>query len=390
MFGLFRMFKGYDYTLLIVPILLSAFGVVIVYSSSMVTAAVEGLDSTYYLSKQFQWFLLGLFFFFIFSKIPYQWYRNHIKKIIFLSIFFLILVLAFGVESNQAIRALSIFGFFNLQPAEFVKVGLIIYLASIYSKKQSYINDFFKGVLPPLIIILLIIGLIMLQPDIGTSAIIILIAGSIILSTNIRLRHLLLLTFIGIGSLVLAIPYLITDRRIARITGAYQPFSSPDDSGYHLIHSYLAIGNGGLTGQGLGQSIQKLGFLWGAHTDFIMSVIAEELGFFGVAIIIVLLLVIVLRGIFIAKQCDNDFGTFLAIGISSMVGIQSIINLGAISGLLPITGVPLPFLSYGGSSLLATMIAMGILNNVASSVKKQGKKKIVKESPTPKGYMYTS
>lgn len=390
MFGLFRMFKGYDYTLLIVPILLSAFGVVIVYSSSMVTAAVEGLDSTYYLSKQFQWFLLGLFFFFIFSKIPYQWYRNHIKKIIFLSIFFLILVLAFGVESNQAIRALSIFGFFNLQPAEFVKVGLIIYLASIYSKKQSYINDFFKGVLPPLIIILLIIGLIMLQPDIGTSAIIILIAGSIILSTNIRLRHLLLLTFIGIGSLVLAIPYLITDRRIARITGAYQPFSSPDDSGYHLIHSYLAIGNGGLTGQGLGQSIQKLGFLWGAHTDFIMSVIAEELGFFGVAIIIVLLLVIVLRGIFIAKQCDNDFGTFLAIGISSMVGIQSIINLGAISGLLPITGVPLPFLSYGGSSLLATMIAMGILNNVASSVKKQGKKKIVKESPAPKGYMYTS
>lgn len=385
-----RILRNFDYTLLIVPILLSAFGVVIVYSSSMVTAVFEGLGSTHYLIKQLQWFILSLVFFFIFSFIPYKYYQNHTKKIIGVSIVLLVLVIFFGIESNQAVRALSIFGVFNLQPAEFVKIGLIIYLAHIYSKKQSYINDFFKGVLPPLIIMIIIIGLIMLQPDIGTSVIIMLIAGSIILSTNIRFRHLFLLLFAGVVVTVLAIPNMVTEKRIARITGAYRPFSSPDDEGYHLIHSYLAIGDGGILGQGLGQSVQKLGFLWGAHTDFIMSVIAEELGFIGVAAIIILLMTIVLRGIFIAKQCNNDFGTFLAIGISSMIGIQAIINLGAISGLLPITGVPLPFLSYGGSSLLAVMIAMGILNNIARSVKKQKEYRTRQEERGEYQYKYSS
>lgn len=387
---MFRSLKEYDFTLFIIPILLSAFGVVVVYSSSMVTAAVEGLGSTYYLKKQFQWFIIGLIFFLLFCKIPYRFYQRLMKPIIFGSIFILGYVLAFGVESNQAIRAISILGIFSIQPAEFVKVGLIIYLAAIYSKKQSKMDKFSTGVLPPLVLISIVISLIVLQPDLGTSAIIIMIAGAILISTNIRFRHLFFLAFIGITTLLLFIPYMVTDKRIARITGAYQPFASPEGSGYHLIHSYLAIGNGGLTGQGLGQSVQKLGFLWGAHTDFIMAVIAEELGFFGVIITISLLLIIVLRGIYIAKSCNNDFGSFLAIGISAMVGIQSIINLGAISGLLPITGVPLPFLSYGGSSLLAMMVSMGILNNIAKSVKAQ-REEAVNENPTAnKFYSYTS
>lgn len=380
-----RFLKGYDYTLLIVPILLAAFGVVIVYSSSMVTAVVEGLESTYYLVKQFQWFVISLVFFFIFSQIPYRIYHRFIKLIILASIVLLFLVLIIGVESNQAIRALS-FGRINIQPAEFVKIGLIIYLASIYSKKQSSINHFFTGVLPPLAIMILIVGLIMLQPDIGTSVIIMMIAATIIISTNVKFRHLFVLLFLGLASLAFAIPYMVTDKRIARITGAYQPFASPDDSGYHLIHSYLAIGNGGVLGEGLGQSVQKLGFLWGAHTDFIMAVIAEELGFFGVLLTIALLLIIVLRGLFVAKKSTDDFGSFLAIGISAMVGIQAVINLGAISGLLPITGVPLPFLSYGGSSLLAMMISMGILNNVAKSVKTQTVE--VDEQTPPEGRVY--
>lgn len=387
---MYRFFRGYDYTLLIVPILLSAFGVVIVYSSSMVTAAVSGLESTFYLKKQFQWFIISLIAFLVVSKIPYKLYQRFVKLIIFLCVVLLGLVLLIGKESNNAVRAISLFGMFNLQPAEFVKIGLIIYLAHIYSKKQSYIDDFFKGVLPPLVILIIIIGLIMLQPDIGTSAIILLIAVFILISTNIRIRHLLFLGFVGISSLLLVIPYMITERRIARITGAYQPFLSPDDSGYHLIHSYLAIGNGGLTGQGLGQSVQKLGFLWGAHTDFIMSVVAEELGFFGVAIIIALLMTIVLRGIYIAKQCNNDYGSFLAIGISAMVGIQSVVNLGAISGLLPITGVPLPFLSYGGSSLLSMMIAMGILNNIARTNKLQPEVKREQEKREDRNFRFSS
>src|SRR5690625_2560689 len=164
---------------------------------------------------------------------------------------------------------------------------------------------------------------------------------------------------------------MVTDTRISRFTGAYQPFTAPDDSGYHLIQSYIAISAGGLTGEGLGQSVQKLGYLWGAHTDFIMSIIAEELGFLGVIIVIGMLATIVLRGFFIARKCKDSFGSLLAIGISSMIGIQAFVNLGAISGILPITGVPLPFISYGGSSLMVMLIAMGILNNIAKSVREE-------------------
>src|SRR5699024_5706822 len=156
--------------------------------------------------------------------------------------------------------------------------------------------------------------------------------------------------------------------RLSRITGAYDPFLNPDSTGYHLIQSYIAISGGGVTGEGLGQSVQKLGYLWGAHTDFIMAVIAEELGIFGVILVIGLFVVITLRGLFIARKCTDSVGSLLAIGISSMISIQAIINLGAISGILPITGVPLPFLSYGGSSLFILLISMGILNNIAKSV----------------------
>lgn len=245
-----------------------------------------------------------------------------------------------------------------------------MYLASVYSKKQEYIHDFYKGVLPPLVLTGIILSLIMMEPDIGTTAIIFLIASTVVISSGIRRKHLLVLAFVTLLLIAFTIPKMVTDVRISRFTGAYQPFEAPDDSGYHLIQSYLAIGGGGVTGEGLGQSVQKLGYLFGAHTDFIMSVISEELGFFGVALVIGMLSLIVLRGLFIARKCEDSFGSLLAIGISSMIGIQSFINIGAISGILPITGVTLPFVSYGGSSLFVTLIAMGVLNNIAMTAKK--------------------
>src|SRR5699024_6698176 len=168
----------------------------------------------------------------------------------------------------------------------------------------------------------------------------------------------------------------------ARFTGAYQPVMDPESSGYHLIQSYLTIGGGGLSGEGLGQSVQKLGYLWGAHTDFIMAVIAEELGIFGVIIVIGLFCLLTLRGLFFAEKCTDSFGSLLAIGITTMIGVQAIINLGAISGILPITGVTLPFISYGGSSLFVVMCSMGILNNIAKSVQiKEEREKIVQKEP---------
>lgn len=356
---------------MIVPVLLAAFGVVMVYSASMVTAVVvDGQDSTYYLFKQFTWFIISLGTFMVISLVPYKFYQRVMKPIVLLSILLLVLVLLFGESANNATRSLKIASF-NFQPAEFVKVAIILYLASVYANKQSYINDFGRGVLPPLILTGIILALIIMQPDIGTSAIIFILAAMIIASSGIRFKHLFTLALIGTVILLIAIPQMVTDTRISRFTGAYQPFTAPDDSGYHLIQSYIAIGVGGLSGEGLGQSVQKLGYLWGAHTDFIMSIIAEELGFIGVFIVIGLLATIVLRGLYISRQCTDSFGSLLAIGISSMVGIQAFVNLGAISGILPITGVPLPFISYGGSSLIVMFIAMGILNNVARSVKQQ-------------------
>lgn len=362
--------KYYDYTLLITPILLTGFGLVMIYSASMVTAVMEGYDSTHYLKRQGMWFGIGLIAFVVTSLIPYQIYQRYIKLIILFVIATLAGVMLFGTEVNNAKSWLSV-GPFQFQPAELAKIGLILYLASVYSKKQNYLSSFGTGVLPPLVMTGVIIGFVVLQPDIGTSAIIFLIACSVIFSSGIRFKHLSLLIAAGVGFLLMAIPYMVTDERISRFTGAYQPFATPDSDGYQLIQSYVAIGVGGLTGEGLGQSVQKLGYLTQAYTDFIMAIVAEELGFIGVAIVIGLLAVIVLRGIFISRKCQDSFGALLAIGISSMVGIQAFINLGSISGILPITGVTLPFVSYGGTSLLVLLIAMGVLNNVAMSTRKR-------------------
>ncbi|WP_047981386.1 putative lipid II flippase FtsW [Ornithinibacillus contaminans] len=365
-----RKIKDYDFTLILTPIVLSGFGIVMIYSASMVLAVVEGYESNYYLMRQLQWFILGLVGFTFCTFFPYKNYQKLVKLIV-LGIIVLLLAVKFFGETNGNARSWLAIGPISIQPSEFAKLGLIMYLASVYSKKQAYINNFNRGVLPPLILTGVVLGLIVLQPDIGTASIIFLIACSIIFSSGIRFKHLFMLVAIGLLFLAIAIPNMITDERVSRFTGAYEPFNSPELDGYHLIQSYLAIGVGGLTGEGLGQSVQKLGYLFGPHTDFIMAVIAEELGFIGVFIVIGALATIVLRGIFIARKCEESFGSLLAIGISSMVGIQAFINLGSASGILPITGVTLPFVSYGGSSLLVLLTSMGILNNIAMNVKKK-------------------
>ncbi|QDP40053.1 putative lipid II flippase FtsW [Radiobacillus deserti] len=361
--------KDFDFTLIITPLILTAFGVVMIYSASMVVAVIKyDVPSNHFMLKQLQWFLIGLIPFTIMSFFNYKHLQKLMKSMVLGIILLLVAVLVFGEDVNNSQSWLSI-GPFQFQPSEFAKLGIILYLASVYSKKQDYISDFSKGVLPPLIMTGIILGLILLQPDIGTASIVFLIACSVIFSSGIRFKHLSILIATGVGFLALAATQMVTKERIARFTGAYLPFETPKTDGYHLIQSYVAIGTGGITGEGLGQGVQKLGYLQEPHTDFIMAVIAEELGFIGVIIVIGLLATIVLRGIYIARLCDDSFGSLVAIGISSWIGIQTFINLGAISGILPITGVPLPFISSGGSSLLTLMIAMGILNNIAKKVR---------------------
>ncbi|MRG85536.1 putative lipid II flippase FtsW [Salinibacillus xinjiangensis] len=362
-------FKKLDFTLMFTPLALSLFGLVMIYSASMVLAVYQGLDSNYYLIKQIQWISLGAFVLFFFAFVPYQKYQRIIKLIVIGMLLLLIFVFPFGGDAVNNAKSWYDFKVFRFQPAELAKLGLILYLASVYSKKQSYIHDFGKAVIPPLILTAITVALIVFQPDIGTASIILLIALSVIVSSGIRMRHLMFLATIGVLFVALAIPALETEERVSRFTGAYEPFSDPTDTGFHLIQSYLAIGSGGLTGVGLGDSVQKLGYLSEPHTDFILAVIAEELGLVGVAITIGLLATIVIRGLYIANKCEDAFGSLLAIGISCMIGIQAIINIGAMSGALPITGVTLPFVSYGGSSLLISLVSMGILNNIAMQVK---------------------
>jgi cell division protein FtsW len=376
-----KILKSYDYSLIISIILLSIFGLVMVYSASMASAVQRyGVSSDYFYQKQ-KLFLLGAAFFFVlFSAFPYKAMKSNkiLGPIVFLSLIGLVFLFIFGHVAGNAQSWFKI-GSFGLQPSEFVKLCVIIYLAAVYAKKQSYINQFNNGVVPPLAYLLLVCALIAIQPDFGTAGIIALIAAAMILSSGMNFKNFAKLVIIG---MIVLLPVLLvlqgqifSTKRVDRISVLKDPFAVEQTSGYHLANSYIAIGSGGVNGLGLGRGIEKLGYLPESHTDFIMAVIAEELGVWGAGFVIIVLGYIVLRGIYISLQCKDPFGSLLAIGISSMIGIQSFVNLAGVSGVIPLTGVPLPFISYGGSSLIQLAIATGILVNVSMFVNYEKKYK---------------
>lgn len=376
-----KILKSYDYTLIIAIILLSLFGLVMVYSASMASAVQRyGVESDYFYQKQKLYLIVsGLIFIFI-ALFPYKIMKStkFLLPMVGLSILSLLGLFVFGQVRGNA-QSWYDFGFISIQPAEFVKISLIIYLSAVYAKKQAYINKFNHGVLPPLAYLVIVLGLIAFQPDFGTALIIGLIAGTIIISSGMNIKtitKLVLLGMILLSPVILVLQEeIFSEKRLERFQVLSNPFEDELDSGFHLANSYIAIGSGGVNGLGLGKSVQKLGYLPESHTDFIMAVIAEELGVWGVSFVILTLAYIVLRGIYLGLRCKDPFGSLLAIGISSMIGIQSFINLAGVSGVMPLTGVPLPFVSYGGSSLLQLAIAAGILVNVSMFVKYENKYK---------------
>lgn len=378
-----KILKSYDYTLIITTILLCTFGLVMIYSSSMASAVQRyGYPSDYFYQKQKVWLMIFTVIFLFTAIIPYKimMFKKVLVLIVLGSILSLLGLFVFGVEKNNAQSWYPI-STFLFQPSEFVKLAAIIYLAAVYAKKQAYINQFNKGVLPPLVYLFIVCALIIFQPDFGTAAIIIAIASMIIFCSGMNFKSIGKLV---IMALIVLLPLVLvswgkffSDEQQSRFAVLDNPFSEKyvKDEGFHLANSYIAIGSGGVNGLGLGKSIQKLGYLPESHTDFIMAVIAEELGIWGVGFVIILLFYIVLRGIYIGLQCKDPFGSLLAIGISSMIGIQSFINLAGVSGIIPLTGVPLPFISYGGSSLLMLAAATGILVNVSMFTKYEKKYK---------------
>jgi cell division protein FtsW len=365
-----KKWKSYDYSLIITIVLLSLFGLVMVFSASMVSAIQwYEVESDYFFKKQRFIMITSLVIFVFFAMAPYRWWSQKfiLIPIMLCSIGVLGGLLVYGHVAGNAQSWINI-GPIRIQPSEFVKTIVIIYLSATYAKKQSYINDFNRAIAPPLVYLVIVLVLIIKQPDFGTAAIIGLIAMMIIFASGVSYK--MIARFIGIGVIAIVLMVLFknlffTDEQLSRFSTRSNPFEEMQDSGYHLVNSYIAIGSGGINGLGIGKGVQKLGYLPESHTDFIMAVIAEELGLWGVAFVILSLAFIVFRGLMIGMRSTDAFGSLMAIGISSMIGIQAFINLGGISGVIPLTGVPLPFVSYGGSSFLQLSVAVGILVNIS-------------------------
>ncbi|MEI2458123.1 FtsW/RodA/SpoVE family cell cycle protein [Bacillus subtilis] len=388
-----KMLKSYDYSLIFAIVLLCGFGLVMVYSSSMITAVSRyGVSSNFFFMRQLFALIAGGALFILMALFPYKAlaHQKFQKGILLVSVLALISLFVFGHVAGNAQSWFKIGGM-SIQPGEFVKLVVILYLAAVYAKKQSYIDHLLTGVAPPVVMTLIICGLIAMQPDFGTAMIIGLIATCMILCSGFSGKTLVRLLLLGGIVFILVSPILylnqdqiLTEGRLARFESLEDPFKYANSSGLQVVNSYYAISSGGIFGLGLGESIQKYGYLPESHTDFIMAVIAEELGIFGVLFVIFLLGFVVIKGFYIARKCEDPFGSLLAIGISSMIAVQSFINLGGVSGLIPITGVTLPFISYGGSSLVLLLASMGILANISMFVKySENKKK--REPLAPKG-----
>lgn len=363
----YSIIKDHDWLLILTVFALASFGVLMVFSSSYVEGMYMGEggsgDPYFFLKRQAVWFLLATILFIFFMHFNYHVFKKLTPFILLLSFLSLGLVLlGLGSSGGGAQRWLQV-GPFRLQPSEFVKLGMVIYLAQVYSQKQVYIHKFIKGVLPPLIVVGFIFILIMLQPDFGTAAAILTVTFFIIFLSGARWTHIVGLGLIGVSlfaTLATAAPY-----RFRRLTTFVDPFADPMNDGLQLIQGYIAFAHGGLTGTGLGGSVQKLLYLPEAHTDFILAIISEELGILGVLFVLACYGVILFKGVLVGIKCKNPFGSLLAFGIVFQLALQVVFNVGAVSGLLPITGITLPLVSNGGSSLLVTMVSIAILANIS-------------------------
>lgn len=350
--------------LFMVTVILLSIGVVMVYSSSAISAYETLKDSAYYLKRHLIYLFLGGLAAMWIMSVDYDLIRKRIKPILVISFLLLILVLVPHVGREIAgARRWFRFSILSFQPSQVAKLVLILYFADVLSRKQNEIRSFTRGFLPPMIILGLSVGLILLEPDLGTAVAISLVSFIMLFVAGIRLFHLvpvLISSMPALAVIILAKPY-----RMKRILAFLNPWQDPQGIGFQIIQSYIALGSGGLIGVGLGQSRQKLLYLPGCHTDFIFSIIGEELGLIGTAAIIALFAVFIWLGIKISVRSRDLFGHLAALGITSMIGLEAIINIGVATGSIPTKGLSLPFISYGGSSLVVDMMAVALLLNIA-------------------------
>ncbi len=360
-----------DWTLIGIIILLTVFGLIILSSAGAIAGWNNFGDSYWYIKHQLlSGFFFGMIFFLILSRLDYYRLKSLAGPLLAVSIILLVLVFIPGVgaEYGSARSWLNVFGF-SVQPSEIVKLTFLIYLASWLSEKgERVVRDFQHGFLPFLFVLGIIITLLVLQPDFGTMFIIIASALLTYFIGGGSLLHLCWLTVAGFG--LLGILIKISPYRMARLTTFLHPELDPEGIGYHINQALLAIGSGGWFGRGFGHSRQKFAYLPEVVGDSIFAVVAEELGFFVSAAVVLLFLVLIVKGLQLSLSCRDMFGRLLAAGIISWFGVQAFLNIGAIIGLLPLTGVPLPFISYGGTALMTSLAAAGILVNISKQTKR--------------------
>ncbi|WP_422444220.1 stage V sporulation protein E [Thermoanaerobacterium sp. DL9XJH110] len=356
--------KPPDFAILFSTLILLCFGIIMVFSSSSVWALYQHKDSFYFLKRQMAWAFLGFLAMIFFMNYDYWNIKRHEKTVVFVMFVLLAIVLipGIGIEINYARRWIGV-GSLTVQPSELAKLGMVIYLACGLERKQDKITNFFSGVVPFLIVTGIVCGLILVEPHLSAAVLIglntmimLFVAGSSIL----QLLALGAGGFAGVVAAILSAPY-----RMRRFLSFLNPWEDIRDTGYHIIQSLYALGSGGLIGVGLGHSRQKFFYLPEPQTDFIFAIIGEELGFLGASFVMLLFMFFIWRGYKTALSAPDLFGRFLAAGLTTLIALQFLINIAVVTASMPVTGMPLPFISYGGSSLTITMTEVGILLNIS-------------------------
>ena len=341
------------------------FGLVMIASAGVGYSRIRFGDEYYFFKRQLLFGVLpGLLILTIVKNIDYRFWKKYSFLFFVISIIFLILVFVpgFGEKIYGANRWIQ-FGPFSFQPAEMLKISLILYLAAWIESRKEKIKDFYEGLMPFVMIIALVSFLLIKQPDIGTLGVIILISMTMFFVSGAKISHIFMLGSGGFLALLALIKF--ETYRMNRLLVFMHPELDPRGIGYQINQALLAIGSGGIFGVGLGHSLQKFNYLPEPVGDSIFAIIGEELGFFGEFILIMLFTVFFLRGLKIAKNAPDMFGRLVAIGIVSWITLQAFINIAAISGLVPLTGIPLPFISYGGTSIIFLLTSIGILMNIS-------------------------
>jgi cell division protein FtsW len=353
-----------DLWLFAVVVALVFLGVVMVYSASAIVAADRFGDPFFFLKKQLFWALLGGGLLWGALKLDYRWLERLVIPLLVVSFVLLVLVLVppFGQSINGTRRWFRL-GALSFQPVELAKFALVLYLASFLTRRRRAMDRFWQGLFPILLVAGAMALLTFVQPDLGNSLALVVLTLVLAYLAGARVRHMAWIAATALPLVALAValkPY-----RWRRMLAFVNPWDDPQGSGFQIIQSFLALGSGGLFGRGLGESKQKLFYLPEPYTDFIFAILGEEMGLIGSVLVVGLFAVLIWRGLRVGLRAPDAFGSFLALGLTVMLATQTLVNLGVVTGALPTKGLPLPFVSFGGSALLMTMFSAGVLLNIS-------------------------